>query len=120
MASERYRVYKFIYTHDNGEDVVRQQREYYNQLTSLIPITQLFLDRVITDPVKVVPKKSDQLRHVISYVENDQTQNGFSEYISFIPYRPGDVSFNDHLNEILNVQFVQCGDYKGEVKHYAK
>lgn len=120
MTSYKYRVYKFLYTHDNGEGVIRQQREYYSGDISLTPITNLFLSRVITDPVKVVPKKNDQLRHMIVYIPNDQTELGFSEFQAFIPYRPGDEFLNQHIIEILDVPNVECGDYKGEVKHYAK
>ena len=108
MSSRRYRTYKFFYDDDRGLTTIKQHRSYLSSdgLTEDTPTTQLFLDRVIDIPEKVTGT-SVGLRHVLAYV-------GQRELTTKIPYRPGDPKLIEHIEEILAVGRVECGDYFGE------
>ncbi|MEM7762093.1 MAG: hypothetical protein AAF298_28850 [Cyanobacteria bacterium P01_A01_bin.40] len=108
MSSRRYKSYKFLYDDDRGRQIIKRHRSYLNAdgVTEDTPTTQLFLDRVVNIDEKVTGT-SQGLRHVLSYVGERRLQ-------AKIPYSPGDVNLNNHVEEILAQPQVDCGDYVGE------
>ena len=108
MSSRRYISYKFLYDGDRGETSIKIHRSYLNQdgTSEDTPTTQLFLDRVVNFDERVTGT-SKGLRHLLSYV-------GDRELKAKIPYAPGDTNLIDHIEEILAVRRVECGDYFGE------
>ena len=108
MSSRRYISYKFLYDGDLGEQSIKIHRSYLAEdgVNEDTPTTQLFLDRVVSFDEKVTGT-SQGLRHVMSYV-------GDRKLKAKIPYAPGDTNLIDHIEEILAVERVECGDYFGE------
>ncbi len=108
MSSRRYRTYKFLYDDDLGRTVIKRHRSYLNAdgTTEDTPTTPLFLARVVDFDEKVTGT-SVGLRHVLSYVGQRQLKTK-------IPYAPGDPLLVEHIEEILAVERVICGDYFGE------
>ena len=121
MASRRYNTYKFRYTTDLNQVVVKRQREYHENVTDrvLTPITNTFLTTVITDGVKTDSFQVD-MRHTISYIAvTDQGSNTtIGEFSSYLPYPPTDQRLVTHISEILNDPIVICADYVGETNTY--
>ena len=108
MSSRRYISYKFLYDNDLGETSIKIHRSYLNQdgTSEDTPTTQLFLDRVVNFDERVTGT-SEGLRYLLSYVEGRELK-------AKIPYAPGDTNLIDHIEEILAVERVECGDYFGE------
>lgn len=107
MSSRRYIPYRFLYTDDRGAESIKIHRSYLNENgTEDTPTTQLFLDKVIAFPEKVTGT-SEGLRHVFAYVGGRKLQ-------AKSPYPPNDQLLTDHIEEILAVERVECGDYVGE------
>ena len=108
MSSLRYISYKFLYDDDRGRQVIKRHRSYLepNTDTEITPTTNLFRDRVLDTPSKVMGT-SEGLRHVLAYV-------GERQLIAKIPYAPGNPNLTNHIEEILQQPQVICGDYRGE------
>lgn len=108
MSSLRYISYKFLYDDDRGRQIIKRHRSYLepNTNTEITPTTNLFRDRVLYTPSKVMGT-SVGLRHILSYV-------GERQLIAKIPYAPGDQLLTDHIEQILSEPQVICGDYRGE------
>ena len=108
MSDRKYRSYKFYYDDDLSRTSIKRHRSYLNSdgITEDTPTTQLFRDR-LADINEKVTGTSKGLRHVLSYV-------GDRVLIAKIPYRPGDANLTAHIEEILAVPRVICGDYIGE------
>ena len=108
MSSRRYRTYKFLYDDDLDRSIIKSHRSYLNAdgTSEDTPTTQLFLDRVVNFNEKVTGT-SQGLRHVLSYVGTRQLK-------AKIPYAPGDPKLVQHIEEILALERVDCGDYYGE------
>ena len=114
MSSYKYISHKFEYYSDDGDIYIRYQREYLDPNdVSLTPITSTFLSAKINDPAKVDPF-GRQPRKVLSYVNNQFVEIGYSEMSAFLPYAPGDPRLLVHIREILDHDRVICGDYHGE------
>jgi hypothetical protein len=109
MSSRRYISYKFLYDDDLGNTSIKRHRSYLasDGLSEETPTTGLFLARVVVFDEKVTGT-SKGLRHVLSYVGSRQLK-------AKIPYAPGNSQLIDHIEEILAVERVACGDYYGEV-----
>lgn len=102
-----YIAYKFLYDDDLGSQSIKWHRSYLNSIgTEDTPTTALFLARVITFPEKVTGT-SRGLRHILSYV-------GIRKLKAKIPYAPNTQELLNHIEEILAVERVECGDYYGE------
>jgi hypothetical protein len=108
MSSRKYRTYKFLYDDDRARTVIKRQRSYLNEdgITEDTPITPLFIARVVNFDEKVTGTSQD-LRHLLTYVGERQLKAN-------IPYAPGDSQLKSHIEEILAVERVECGDYRGE------
>lgn len=107
MASRRYKTYKFLYTDDLGTTTIKRQRSYLNEDNSeTTPITTLFLARVVQFAEKITGT-SQGLRHLLTYIDGGR-------FIANIPYAPNDATLQAHIEEILAVERVECGDYRGE------
>lgn len=107
MASRRYKTYKFLYDDDLARQVIKRQRSYLDgQNDEITPITALFLARVVQFEEKVTGT-SQGLRHLSIYIGSDK-------FKANIPYGPNDASLQAHIEEILAVERVICGDYRGE------
>lgn len=107
MVSRRYRTYKFRYTNDLGNNIIKRQRSYLDEFNNEItPITALFVARVVAFE-EVVTGTSVGLRHLLTYIDDGQ-------FKANIPYTPGSINLVNHIKEILAVNRVICGDYIGE------
>ncbi len=108
MSSRFYRTYKFIYTDDLGNNSIKRHRSYFSSdgVTEDTPTTALFLNRVVDFEEKVTGT-SRGLRHLLTYV-------GDRELKAKIPYEPNNSLIITHIEEILAVERVKCGDYYGE------
>ena len=108
MSSRRYISYKFLYDDDLNRSIIKSHRSYLNPdgISEDTPTTQLFLDRVVNFNEKVTGT-SQGLRHVLAYVRERKLK-------AKIPYHPGDPKLVQHIEEILAVERVICGDYYGE------
>lgn len=120
MASFRYNTYKFRYSKDDNTTVIKVQRETIDPTTNetITPITDLFRTRVIDSPSKWEPNKDSTMRHAEAHIR--RIDGSFSETKAYIPFKPGDVLLVDHLQEINNVENVECIFYVGEKRKYAK
>lgn len=108
MSSRSYIAYKFLYTDDLGNESIKVHRSYLNpnDQTEDTPTTQLFLNKVINFPEKVTGT-SEGLRHLLTYVGGRKLQ-------AKSPYPPNNQLLTDHVEEILAVERVECGDYVAE------
>ena len=107
MASRRYKTYKFLYTDDLGRTSIKRQRSYLNPDNSeTTPITALFLARLVSFEEKVTGT-SRGLRHLLTYI-------GTGKFKANIPYGTEDPNLKAHIEEVLAVDRVICGDYRGE------
>lgn len=107
MASRQYISYIFLYDDDRGATLLKRHRSYLNALgIEDTPTTRLFRDRVVDTNVKMTGT-SQGLRHLLTYVDD-------RSLIAKIPYAPGDSKLTEHIEEILAIQRVICGDYRGE------
>jgi hypothetical protein len=108
VASRSYRNFKFLYTTDFNENILKNHRVYQNQNNQdITPITSLFLARVVNSPEKITGSSAN-LRHLKTYI-------GTGIFIAKIPYSSNDVTLlKAHIEEILAVPRVICGDYLGE------
>lgn len=104
----KYRTYKFIYTNDLGVNIIKRQRAYLDDNEQEItPITDLFLARVVNFQEKVTGT-SQRLRSLLTYIAQGQFE-------AKLPYGFADfTTLRQHIEEILAVERVICGDYKGE------
>jgi hypothetical protein len=116
--ARKFNQYKYLYSTDLNREVIRTQREYKNpDGTVIIPITQLFLDRVInsSNSKNVIEKLDDKQRRLEVEVILNNTASKFKQYI---PYAPNDENLKQHILEIKdsvkNKYSVYCGDYFGE------
>ncbi len=104
--ARKYRTYKFIYTDDFNRNIIKRQRVYLDDnLQPITPITPLFLDRVIDFSEKVTGT-SKGLRDLLTYI-------GKGKFLTKLPYKD-EINLVAHINEILAVERVECGDYRGE------
>lgn len=110
----RYQDLKFLYSRDEGTEILLRQRVYRSQDGAIeTPITSLFQARVqVTDDT--VPPRTFTPRYVRACFENTRNQSGESRLTAFIPYRPGDPNLQAHVQEILQFDNVLSGDYQGE------
>lgn len=108
MSSRKYRSYKFIYTNDLEQNVIKQQRVYLDDNDSeIIPITPLFLARVVNSNQKVTGT-SRRLRHLLACIAGHKFQIN-------LPYSNNNSSFLvNHIKEILATNRVDCANYRGE------
>ncbi len=107
MPSRRYISYKFLYADDLGNESIKIHRSYLNESGGeIVPITQLFTNKLVTFTEKVTGT-SLGLRHLSAHVENAQ-------FTIKSPYAPNDNLLIAHLKEILALQSVECGEYRGE------
>jgi hypothetical protein len=109
MVSRYYRTYKFLYTDDyNRQSIKRQQVYLDNTGNEVTPITSLFLARLVPGTGKVEGSSRD-LRHLLAYI-------GDGSFKANIPYSPLTelATLRSHIEEILAVERVICGDYHGE------
>lgn len=108
MSSRKYRTYKFLYNDDRDRQIIKRQRSYLNEdgVSEDTPLTPLFNARVVSFDEKVTGT-SQGLRHLLTYVGTRQLKAN-------IPYAPGDSQLKNHIEEILAVDRVECGDYRGE------
>lgn len=104
--ARKYRSYKFIYTNDFGANSIKRQRVYLNENNEPItPITDLFLARVIDFPEKVTGT-SQGIRSLLTYIDS-------GKFETKLPYKQSE-NLIAHIQEILAVERVKCGDYRGE------
>lgn len=104
--ARRYQTLKFIYTNDLGINQIKRQRVYLDENNQQItPITSLFLARVVNFEEKVTGT-SQGIRHFLSYI-------GKGKFQSKLPYKESN-NLKAHIQEILAVDRVICGDYIGE------
>ena len=104
--ARKYNTYKFIYTDDFNRNVIKAQRVYLDDNSQAItPITPLFLARVIDFPEKVTGT-SKGIRSLLTYI-------GKGQFEAKLPYKD-EVNLIAHIQEILAVEQVECGDYRGE------
>lgn len=109
MVSRYYQTYKFLYTDDyNRQSIKRQQVYLDNAGNEVTPITSLFLTRLIPGTGKVEGSSRD-LRYLLAYI-------GDGSFKANIPYAPVTeiTNLKAHIQEILDVERVLCGDYYGE------
>ena len=116
--ARQYNSYKFYYTNDLTENILRTQREYKDNLGSvIIPVTNLFLSRRYQGKEKV-SKNVDKERHVLVTIVDESNDAGKAEYKQFLPFNPSDNNLVLHLKEIKSVvsnKFPEyCLDYYGE------
>lgn len=104
--ARKYRTLKFIYTTDFGQNIIKRQRVYLDQNNQAItPITSMFNSRVVNFD-EVVTGTSRGLRHLLTYI-------GSSQFLANLPYLDS-TNLKNHIEEILAVERVICGDYIGE------
>lgn len=108
MASRKYNTYKFIYTDDFNRNIIKRQRVYLNDDNEEItPITSLFLAKVVNFEEKVTGT-SQGLRSLLIYIGNGRFEVKLPySYKEFLTLR-------EHISEVLAVDKVICGDYRGE------
>lgn len=108
MASRQRKNYKFVYTDDFGRDIIKRQRVYVDENDRLLtPITSLFLNRVVETKEKVTGT-SQGLRSLLTYIGNGRFEVK-------LPYNFQQQSeLKAHIKEVLAVDRVICGDYRGE------
>ena len=108
MSSRKYRTYKFLYDTDRDTTVIKRQRSYLDPADAEItPITPLFTARVVNFNEKVTGT-SQGLRHLLTYIDEGQ-------FKANIPYNSNNqTNLVAHIEEILAVERVKCGDYRGE------
>lgn len=106
MVSRKYKTLKFVYTNDFGQNIIKRQRVYLDKNNQQInPITSLFNDRVVDFKEKVTGT-STGLRHLLTYIDK-------GKFKANLPYQNSQ-QLIAHIEQILNVDRVICGDYKGE------
>lgn len=106
--SRKYKTYKFIYTDDFNNKVIKRQRVYKDENNNEInPITPLFTDRMVNFKEKVTGT-SQGIRALITYIDAGQ-------YQVKLPYNFNEFELlRKHIKEVLSVPKVICADYKGE------
>lgn len=104
--ARKYRTYKFIYTDDFNRNVIKIQRVSLDDNNEPItPITSLFLAREVNFAEKVTGT-SRGLRSLLTYI-------GKGKFQAKLPYKDT-TNLIAHIKEILAVERVECGDYRGE------
>lgn len=108
MVSRKYNTYKFIYTDDFNRNIIKRQRVYLNDDNrEITPITSLFLAKVVNFEEKVTGT-SQGLRSLLTYIGNGRFEVK-------LPYSFQQQSeLKQHISEVLTVDRVICGDYRGE------
>lgn len=128
-ASRRYKDWHFKYDSDTQRQFIFAQRVYaipgqknfpdiwIDPSIKSTPLTTLFFSRTQTNEGVKPRVKPFEGRHVIAYYKHDNEQ-GFIQRKAFIPFKPTDENFTNHLREILNFGGleggIQCFDYFGE------
>lgn len=115
MAYNRpYKSYKYIYTNDFGEDFLRQHREFINnedKVTVLIPVTTLFLERVVNIKEKIAQQPTQVRRlEVLIPTENPNAASPEANLNQPLPYPPGSNNLYLHILEI--VEMIKSRNYK--------
>lgn len=100
--------------------VLIRQRIYYNKDTSpevFTPITRTIEERLRDlDNKSCVPTKLPFEPRKATACFISDTEQGYSEYSVFIPYRPNDDKHKRCLKEIIDIDKVEAIKYSGE-KH---
>lgn len=114
MVSSKYDQVKYLYVTDLGRLKYKWQRAYYVEENGIkrytTPITSLFLARIRNTAAKTVGS-SAVTRRLLTYAKkHDQV---IKRTVN-LPYAPGDPYLSLHIKEILDVEYVLCGDYFGE------
>ena len=119
--ARRWQDYKFIYTQDDGTDIITSDRISLNPDGSyILSPTPMLESRKVTDPILKKAKfwgKPENLRRVeISYAEPDN-QSGRAETRRYNPYRPTTEAL-EYLKEVKeqckNDLPQPCVFYRGE------
>ncbi|MEG4371639.1 hypothetical protein QUB29_19475 [Microcoleus sp. B4b_D2] len=111
LKTIRGRDIKLRYTQDNLEDVLINQRQYYdNNGAELTPITSLLLARqVATNNPTTDRMKNAEPRYVSACFGSPSNILGESNFKIIIPYAPGDVSQLEQIKEVRT--YVSLSDY---------
>ena len=116
--ARRYQTYKYYYTTDFGQVIIRQQREFLDELGApLLPVTPIFLSAVFTGQEKIVLFERNE-RHVLVEIPQPQNQTGTGKFKQYLPDPPGTEYLLEHVKQIRNSvenKFdFYCLDYYGE------
>lgn len=121
-ASRRWEDFKFIYTQDDGQNIVTSQRLSKDESGAyLLPPTALLFARQVNDTKTKFWGKPENLRRLEITYEESRNQNGRAETRRYCPYRPtNDVS--EYTREVISAceqrfgasQTDFCIDYRGE------
>ena len=109
--ARRYQRYKYLYTTDTFQVVIRQQRYFLDENgVSILPITATFLSAVFTGEEKVILFHKQERNLLISLEAG--------KFKQFLPYPPSSKLLIQHVLEIqteLNNKYqLFCLDYYGE------
>lgn len=118
-AVRRYKDLNLVYDLDFSQhSTVVRQRIYRNEDESIkTPVTTLTLEREYKGTNKAPIARSFTPRRIVTCFENESNSTGTSELTTFIPYRPTDIVFKNHIREILTFPNVSTGFYTGELQN---
>lgn len=116
MPVRRTRDYKIRYITDLFYQKLIVQRTYVDRDngTILTPITQSFLDRLVTDDNILDPIENLEARNVETCFLNPNNQSGESRFNVIIPYNPDEGGHSQQIKEIENYPGVVTLIYYGE------
>ncbi len=121
-ASRRWEDFKFIYTQDNGQNIVTSERLAKDESGNyLLPPNPLLLNRQIDDKKTKFWGKPNNLRRLEITYEESRNENGRAETRRYCPYRPTN-NISEYIKDVIavckqrfgssNTDF--CIDYRGE------
>ncbi|MEG4328079.1 hypothetical protein [Microcoleus sp. herbarium5] len=111
LKTTRGRDIKLRYTQDSLEDVLINQRQYYDSNgAELTPITPLLLARQVTINNPTTNRmKNAEPRYVSACFGSPSNTLGESNFKIIIPYAPGDANQLEQINEVRT--YVSFSDY---------
>ncbi|WP_324281576.1 hypothetical protein VKI21_06850 [Cyanobacterium aponinum UTEX 3222] len=122
-ASRRWEDFKFIYTQDDGQNIVTSDRLSKDENGDyLLPPTALLQARQINDKKTKFWGKPENLRKLEITYEESRNQDGKAETRRYCPYRPTDKQIVDYVKEVISACEQRfgasgtgyCVDYRGE------
>lgn len=126
LKTTRGKDIKIRYTQDNLEEWLVVQRQYFdNEGTELTPVTSLLLSRQVVglNNPTIAHFGNSKPRYVSVCFGSQSNVLNESNFKVIVPYAPGDLNHNAHVNEIfayispsssLNPSYPLSVSYQGE------
>lgn len=125
MVSYKFNYYKFFYTADNGQELIRGIRIAKDKQTEqeIIPVSPLFLTVLVpAQERRIVIKDDNRDRQIKFIIRSEETVSGKSEFTHPAPFKPEDRRLLSHIEQLRQNQADRHGEtcirYLGESRDY--